>query len=894
MIHKIPTLTAFLAVTFVSSFFGSKCLAESYYTESPIFNPYPADNSSRPWNVKNFGPVGIGIDIKAPGMTMYVSNVEKGSPAEKTKKLKKGQIIESINGMVLKDRDPRVILGDIITEAEATDGKIRLQIQGESEVLVTIPVMGRYSETWPLNCPKSDKIVRDLADVHATFDKPRWGSVLFLLSTGEDKDLAVVKRWMKDFKAGEALHWYIGFSGPGICEYYLRTGDASVLPEIKKMTQILQKNMYNGGWSGRGAPASFTYSVGTGQVHASGMPCVTFLLMARLCGVEVDEFTLQESLKAFYRFAGHGNVAYGDGLPEGGFRDNGKTGALALAMNAATMLTPNGEKTVYADARDNSAMKSFYATNWFHAAHTGGGMGEIWHHAAMNVVREKRATPYRSFLDTRRWVMDLSRRFDGSIGIGGMTDRYDASATEDNMDWGTLFALTYTLPRKHLQLFGAPRSKWAKYHPLPERPWGTPADDIFQSPEPVSHESISMEDILKETVEKDASLPASRRMGDPNVSNETLIYYMHHPEFGLRSDAIKKVVELGKYEFIVPLLKGQDARLRHLGVLALTGMFKGKAIPTDQITPEMFDLIGNIVQNRDEAWWVTQDAIHALAKAPKPVIGKHRDRLLELLEYDSTWIQMAAVITLAKIGAEPEHYKIVLPKIVYTTSHFTNDSASYRSSTAIREAVASGSPEAKAFAAPLVKTAYAEVPEELIAPGGAVLSGGARTVKSRIGSIIQQLPGGNDFIRHLPKGTLAYAKSGSESDLFVYDGFKPNPKVVGKWLNLTKNGTYPLDDKKMSNIIESAYKFIEVKKGRTGRNRYRPSYLTLKDNGEVERDGNKFWSGEMLILNNEAEARRMTIRNLDGKEYLLVEIGNFPEKAGKDWHCGYDFYVREK
>jgi hypothetical protein len=57
---------------------------------------------------------------------------------------------------------------------------------------------------------------------------------------------------------------------------------------------------------------------------------------------------------------------------------------------------------VYAKARDNSAMKAFYATNWFHAAHIGGGMGEIRHHAAISQMREKCPIPYRSYLDTRR------------------------------------------------------------------------------------------------------------------------------------------------------------------------------------------------------------------------------------------------------------------------------------------------------------------------------------------------------------------------------------------------------------------------------------------------------------------------------------------------------------
>ena len=61
----------------------------------------PPSSTGKTWNVKNFGPVGIGINLIRPGMTMQIANVEKGSPAEKTGKLKKGQIIESINATPL-------------------------------------------------------------------------------------------------------------------------------------------------------------------------------------------------------------------------------------------------------------------------------------------------------------------------------------------------------------------------------------------------------------------------------------------------------------------------------------------------------------------------------------------------------------------------------------------------------------------------------------------------------------------------------------------------------------------------------------------------------------------------------------------------------------------------
>ncbi|MDT8389112.1 MAG: DUF6288 domain-containing protein [Lentisphaeria bacterium] len=217
--------------------------SDPYYTESSLFFPKP-DSRGSTWKVPHFGPVGIGIDLVNPNFTMKISGIEDGSPAAKTGKLKKGQIIESVNGQ--------------------------------------------------------------------------------------------------------------GYKGPGLCEYYLRTGDKSVLPLIKQMTDEIREYMFNGGWSGRGK-AGFSY----GQLNAAGVHCVTFLLMAKYCGVDVDDYMLQTSLRQFFRFSGRGTVPYGDSFPENGYRDNGKTGGLAFAMAAAALLTPDGENSVYAKARDNCAMKSF-------------------------------------------------------------------------------------------------------------------------------------------------------------------------------------------------------------------------------------------------------------------------------------------------------------------------------------------------------------------------------------------------------------------------------------------------------------------------------------------------------------------------------------------------------
>lgn len=236
---------------------------DSYYKDFPPFHPYPAEKPAKsPVMIDRFGPVGIAIDLTLPAFGMKVKSVEKDSPAEASHKLKPDQIIESINGQTLKDIDPRIILGAIITKAEASDGIVRLKVKDKpdaaaKEVSVKIPVLGAYSKTWPLKCPKSDKIVREMAEYLAKSGNHINGTdlgLLFMLSTGDDKDLQVARRWIKeavakykDVDMGANPHaWNTGYSALGICEYYLRTGDASILPVIEKMADSARRSMYNG------------------------------------------------------------------------------------------------------------------------------------------------------------------------------------------------------------------------------------------------------------------------------------------------------------------------------------------------------------------------------------------------------------------------------------------------------------------------------------------------------------------------------------------------------------------------------------------------------------------------------------------------------------------------
>lgn len=911
---SIKLTCTFIVLAVLFAFSSNPAAAQGDYYDDygmKMFNPYPRDKGrgSGSWRVRYFGPVGIGIDFVRPGMTMKIWNVEKGSPADKTGKLKKGQIIESINGVVLEKRDPRFILGDIITEAEATDGKINLKIKDVGNVLVQIPVMGSYSETWPVDCEKSDKIVRNLADLLAKEEKPSWGSVLFLLSTGEEKDLDVVRKWLHgaDAESIANMNWSRGYKGIGLCEYYLRTGDKSVLPAIKDMTEALKDNMYMGGWSGRGKPASFTYSTGTGQVHASGIHCFTFVLLAKLCGVDVDEYLFEESFKQFYRYAGHGNVPYGNGPPEGGLRDNGKHSGLAVAMSVATLLSPEGEDSVYAKARDNAAMKAFYATNWFHAAHTGGGMGEIWHHGAMALMKDKRPSNYRSYLDTRRWVMDTSRRHDGSVAIEGMDDRYNRSVTDASGQraWGTYFALTYTYPRKHLQIWGAPRSPHAKHFKLPERFWGNEADDAFQSNDPIKFNGkyyLTQDDLLAETVETSSSVPTLRKGQDPNLTQEEWMKIVLHPEYALRTFAMNVAVQRGWTDVVVPFLKAEDPRLRQAGLLAITGMFKGRPFPDDQLTPEMFVYVGRMIEDPEESWWGALHAIKALRRGGPDLVAKHRNRLMEFLEYDSIWLQREAVLTLTEIATDPKHYRVVLPAIMEKAASFKIDNASRTTTHKIRQAIAKADPRVKAFAAPILSEIYKDFPTQIEDPYTmASPRNAAQVVRSRIGAIVKEVPGGEEFVKRIPKETVKSFVSGRSSDMYRYNGrFRPNRKIQGTWhWAVWPNPNHPREvDAKITDWLKKQKRPIKLNSVK--------DTLVLGDDGKVSKSRyyrDYYWSDDMLFSSAAGRAVEMKLLRFDGVDFLLVEKPDFerglPEgdemgTIPKDHHPGYSVYIRAK
>ncbi len=722
----------------------------SFYTRPALFSTRP-DESRSLNEIKRFGPVGLGLELHHPAFVMKIKNVEEGSPAAATGALKPGQIIESINGQRLRDIDPRIQLGRVLAVAEATDGELRFAIRGlDSPVIVSVPVIGSYSPTWPLNCPKSDNIVRSVADyLKSPGATEGLGSIgmLFLLSTGEDEDLAVVRKWARAAPA-HSYPWYVGYGGIPLTECYLRTGDPDILANIQRWVDSAARTQHNDAWAGRGSALT---GYGSGHLNAAGTHVLTFLLLAKECGADVPHATMHRALRHFYRYAGRGNNPYGDDRPFTGFVDNGKNGKLAIAMAAAAALTPDGEDSVYAAARDVCAMQSFYTTTFMLHGHTGGGIGEIWRSAAMGLLYDKRPKQYREFMDNRKWHYDLSRRFDGSFGILG-------GGGYDKELWGVAYPLAYTFPRKTLRITGAPRTPYSKPYRLPERPWGTSSDDAFVLREAVADGDGNRRDLSEETLARDSSMHFLRRFhGQRQPSDQEIRDYVHHADFNIRNIAAFKALGINcgyigarsgggdvRPALVMELLRHQDPRVRR-------AIFGALLARPSAVTPEIYELAVDAVRDPQESWWIKDAAIQIIGQGTPERILPLVDLLLPYLQHEESWLRNAALTALTPVATHESCYRRVLPAMGELVRTNQRVSVTYGFAPKIRARIKAAGPAVQALATETLRTTFTDFAGKKASPAGQDLRPTYDYHLAAIAASLADVPGGLDVLYEIAR-----------------------------------------------------------------------------------------------------------------------------------------------
>ena len=647
---------------------------ESYYTERPMFQFRPNPTSER-----YFGGIGAtGLKLRIyPGVVHKVVEMAPGSPSEG--KFAKDEIVTGINGTALKGINSFVAMGNALTKAEATDGKMVFDVTSadgktQRKQSVTIPVLGAYSKTWPLDCPKSKRIIDEAAAFYADPGKFKQDGIpgalvcLFLLSTGDDKYLPPVKAYFdafpKDVKAIGDHTWNNGYNGIACGEYYLRTGDKSVLPIMQHFCDDAKaRQMFDCGWAHWGYGVSPGYVAG-GLLNAAGAQLLTTMLLGKECGVNVDEKTLLNALRFFYRFAGHGGVAYGDHRPEGGFGSNGKDGMIAAAMKIAS--GAQGDTTIYQQAAKCLAMTMIESYPGLAMGHGDEGRGDgIWTSLInSHLVKEKPAL-YREAMDRLTWWHDLSREPGGSIGIGTMEWGDGAVGSS-----GPGIGLSYTAPLQNLRITGAPPTKFSQKYSLPENLWGTKADLAFFSiehnpkyleygPEEPSHIPFYALGDGYQKPEKDLN----------SLPREFLLKNMHHRRYVVRTQAALALRKVGALDELEKFLSDPDPRLRRAaldGLMDWTYWFGpgNEPISTEQFTPGMLAAITKMLSDPEESWYVKSGAMMALKLAPAKDIQKRYQLIQPWIKHSDWWMREAAFFALSGLTKDDALYIKILPTLL--------------------------------------------------------------------------------------------------------------------------------------------------------------------------------------------------------------------------------------
>ena len=408
-----------------------------------------------------FGPTGMNGWML--GETLVVREVENGSPADGI--MLPNDVISHVNGKPL-GIEPLKTLGQQVEVSEQT-GKMELRLtRANQEKNLTVPIrkLGALAKDWPFDCAKSRAIHLDACEYLARsqnhdgmFDGKIYVGFalngLTWLASEDPRYMENARRlaygYRKDFdpEAVSTINWEWAYMGVFLAEYYLQTGDRSVLPLCQEIAQSLTQSQQPCGTWGHGSYPGLGYVQG-GSLNNCGLVCWMALVLIDEAGVPVDQQALNKATHFFSRFAHRGGVPYGDHRPEFG----GGNGKNAIPGVVHYILGDQAASEYYARLVTGSYRGRT-------GGHTGGFMGFIW--GNVQGARNPHRPDYRRMMDHWQWLMNVSRRWDGGFllpeSVIGKIYTYRGPVLSTG---GVVQA--YAMPNRVLRIHGGPKSVFAK------------------------------------------------------------------------------------------------------------------------------------------------------------------------------------------------------------------------------------------------------------------------------------------------------------------------------------------------------------------------------------------------------------------------------------------------
>ena len=453
------TFAAILAVP-VSAFAADKGqMAMPDFTKSEAI----PDKAKHDWNLGAIGARGwIFCDkmVTWDARQVAITKVEKGSPADGV--LAVGDVLLGVGGKAFS-YDPRTELGKALTAAESDAGAGKLALTrwraGKAdEVVVKLAVLGNYSATAPFACPKSKRILEQgckllaaqIAEpAYAKKQEPitRSLNALALLASGDAAYLPLVKKeaqWAADFTDDGYKTWHYGYVMMLLSEYVIATGDASVMPGLKRLAlEAANGQSAVGSWGHKFAIPDGRLS-GYGMMNSPGVPLTTGLVLARAAGVKdaAVDLAIERSARLLRFYIGKGAIPYGDHAPwTQTHEDNGKCGMTAVLFSLL------GEAK---GAEFFSRMSVASHGPERDTGHTGNFFNMLW--AMPGIALSGPQATGAWMQEFGGWYCDLARRWDGSFAHQGPPEPDNDSYA--GWDCTGAYLLAYAMPLRKIHLTG--------------------------------------------------------------------------------------------------------------------------------------------------------------------------------------------------------------------------------------------------------------------------------------------------------------------------------------------------------------------------------------------------------------------------------------------------------
>lgn len=210
---------------------------------------------------------------------------------------------------------PIMDMGKAIEDSEGKDGTLTLSLIRDgkpAQVEIKLDPIGRFSDTFPKHCQKSEKLAARAMDYLLEHPKERCGIVhekallgLAMLAQGKTKEAETLAMAWNKAPGEKEWTWYPSYQAIFLAEYFLQTGDKRVLPTIEEnckrlyVSQVIDPELYKDAMHGGQPQAKNFLKGGNGhgaRIEGYGTMSITTLMamlsweLAEDCGVKIQDF----------------------------------------------------------------------------------------------------------------------------------------------------------------------------------------------------------------------------------------------------------------------------------------------------------------------------------------------------------------------------------------------------------------------------------------------------------------------------------------------------------------------------------------------------------------------------------------------------------------------------